>query len=113
MSRSSSRLAAHDRSLDAGQAALRQLRRRVDEREPADALLLSAQLQEPDVLEAEADGRARGPFGDEDLARLGELLEPRRGVHRDAGDHRLARRRVERGHRLAGVDAVRISRPTP
>ena len=59
----------------------------------------------PTSRKAEAPRRAGRPLGDEDLARIGGLLEPRRCVHRVARDYPGLGARLARRHDVACVHA--------
>lgn len=84
-------VAADEHTLQAAHSSRAHQRERAQERPAPHAGRLALRLDRPLVAELEGSARSRHrPLADQDLARLGTLLEPRRDVHRIARDERAS-----------------------
>ena len=63
----------------------------------------ASDIDDTEVVESERGGRACGPLGDDDLVRLGHLLEARRDIEDVAGQGPEIERTGRRGEQIAGV----------
>ena len=77
----------------------------LDERRRADRLALALHGEALLLAEAESEDGAARAFADEDGIGIGMLLQPRRDVHRVAGDEEVARAGLARRDHLAGIHA--------